>query len=116
MLWLILSLLLLTGITFGQGYGSISGTVIDASGRPVPNAHVFAHPLGVQMATAIPQEETDAIGGYVFKRLSYGHYALSAAKPEDDYPVLYLGFYGGFEKQPEAGVSENSPRQKSTSS
>ena len=88
---LILPVVLLVGVSFGQGYGSIAGAVTDEGGTPISDATVYAMHIGRAIAaTAIPQVKTDAEGHYIFKRLPYGRYAVSPAKPGDDYsgPLL----------------------------
>jgi hypothetical protein len=104
---LVIVFIFLGAVSFGRDYGSISGTVLDERGAPVADATVYAHPLGVMvMGTAIPEVSTTSNGRYEFKRLSYGRYQVTPAKPEDDYPPLYLNFYAGFVKQPEVELSD----------
>jgi hypothetical protein len=101
---------LLSCFASAQRYGSITGTVLDANGIAIPAAKVTAQYICVSpcvMHTALPQEQTDNEGHYVFKRLGCGRYSVSAEKPEDDYPPLYLWFYSG-EKQPEVQLSGTS--------
>jgi hypothetical protein len=57
------------------------------------------------MSTVIPQTQADEQGRYEFKRLEYGRYSVSAEKPEDDYPPLWLTLYST-EKQPEVELSK----------
>ena len=109
LLRLILSLLLLTGVSLGQGYGSVSGTVTDERGRPVPNVDVVAYWLEYPLPEIMPREKIGADGGYRFEKLRYGSYALSAGRPEDDYSDLYLGFFNGLKEQPVAALSETTP-------
>src|SRR5262245_25365420 len=84
---LLLPIVVLAGISFGQGYGSIEGTVTDESGMASSGATVYAFSIGRPTAKAIPTAETDAEGHYIFKRLGYGRYAIAPAKPADDYPT-----------------------------
>ncbi len=86
---LILPIFLLAGISFGQGYGSIAGTVTDEGGMAISGATVYGFSIGRPMASAIPTVETDAEGHYIFKRLDYGRYALAPAKPADGYPTPF---------------------------
>jgi hypothetical protein len=103
---LALSFVFLTCVVSAQQSGSISGTVSDERGRPVAEATVYALPVGLFLASIIPHVSTDTEGHYVFSKLPYGRYSLSAAKPEDNYPPLYEGFYGGSAKLPEVGLSD----------
>lgn len=82
---LILPIFLLAGVSFGQGYGSIEGTVTDEGGMAISGATVYAFRIG-PMTSVIPTAETDAAGYYIFKRLDYGRYAVAPAKPADGYP------------------------------
>jgi len=86
---LIVPIFLLTGLSFGQGYGSIEGTVTDEEGMVISSATVYAMHIGRPTAAKIPTAETDVEGHYIFKRLSYGRYALAPAKPADGYPVPF---------------------------
>lgn len=101
----VVSIIFLTALSFGQHYGSVSGTVTDEAGNPVVNAKVSAIFSGSRDGP-IPQEETDAAGHYAFSRLSYGPYWLSASKEQDDYPPQYVGFYAGFGVQQQIDLSD----------
>lgn len=93
-----------------QRYGTIRGTVSDRQGSAVAHAEVTADYICVTpcvKAMALAQTESDDQGRYEFKRLQYGRYSVSAEKPEENYPPLYLRFYSP-EKQPEVDVSEAS--------
>jgi hypothetical protein len=85
----ILPIFLLAGVSFGQGYGSIEGTLMDEGGMAVSGATVYAMRIGRPTASAIPTAETDAEGHYIFKRLDYGRYAVVPAKPADGYPTPF---------------------------
>lgn len=91
-----------------QQYGTISGTVLDRQGSAVAHAKVTADYVCITpcvKAMPLDQAESDDQGHYEFKRLEYGRYSVSAEKPEENYPPLYLAFYSP-EKQPEVDVSE----------
>ena len=61
---------------FGQGYGSISGTVTDTTGAVIPGATITA----TQAGTGLAQKTTSsAEGTYVFPALAPSVYTLSAA-------------------------------------
>jgi Carboxypeptidase regulatory-like domain len=99
---------IVTVASSAQQNGTIAGTVLDRNGSAISHAKVTAQYVCLTacvMATALPQTQTDEQGHYELKRLQYGRYSVSAEKPEDDYPPLYLLFYCP-EKQPEIDVSE----------
>jgi hypothetical protein len=101
-----------TLLSAAQEYGTISGAVTDTNGAAVSHAKVTAKYVCVTpcvMARALDQTDADDQGRYEFKRLEYGHYALSAEKAEDDYPPLYLSLYQA-EKNPEIELSQTSRR------
>ena len=58
----ILPILLLAGVSFGQGYGSIEGTVTDEDGTVISGATVYAFTIRRPTAAAIPNAQTDAAG------------------------------------------------------
>jgi|SRR5215472_17147434 len=80
---LILPIFVLAGTSFGQGYGSIEGTVTGENGMTISDATVYAFSIGGPTAKDIPTAETNAAGHYIFKRLDYGSYAVAPAKPAD---------------------------------
>jgi len=89
-------------------YATISGTVLDRQGSAVAHAKVTADYVCITpcvKAMPLDQTESDNQGRYEFKRLEYGRYSVSAEKPEENYPPLYLAFYSP-EKQSEVDVSE----------
>jgi hypothetical protein len=93
---------------WGEQYGTIGGTVLDRNGSAVSHAKVTAQYVCLTpcvMRMALAQTQTDEQGHYEFKRLQYGRYGVSAEKPEDDYPPLYLLFYCP-EKQLEVDLSD----------
>ena len=65
--------LLLSDCVFGQGVGTIHGTVTDASGKAVPRAKVTAVLEGRGTTRTI---DTDEQGSYVFPSMPVGSYAL----------------------------------------
>ena len=65
--------LVLSDCVFGQGVGTIHGTVTDASGKAVPRAKVTAVLEGRGTTRTI---DTDEQGSYVFPSLPVGSYAL----------------------------------------
>jgi len=95
--WAVLVVVLvLTGLSFGQNNGSIHGTVLDDGGTPVKGATVYAHPLDRVLASIIPQVISDENGSYKISKLGYGKYSVSAAKPDEGYPALDFALYTGF--------------------
>src|ERR1039458_7298994 len=77
-LLLILSLVLLSTIAYGQDTGSIVGTVTDQSGSAVPSAQVTITntDTGIVRATT-----TNATGNYSAHDLSFGHYSVRVEAP-----------------------------------
>jgi hypothetical protein len=72
-----------------QGFGSINGTVTDASGAVVPNAEVTA----IQAGTGVSSKTTSGSqGNFVFPILGPSNYTISAKAP-------------GFQSYTEKGVS-----------
>ena len=61
-------------LMYAQGYARISGTIADASGAAVPNAHVVATRVNTNEQTAI---ESGGDGSYVFPSLSPAEYSIS---------------------------------------
>lgn len=101
---LLVSFALSIGTASAQQHGTVSGKVLDAHTAPVAGAAVYAMPIGVALGTSLPRATTDAQGHYVLT-LQYGHYAVTAAKPEAGYPPQYLSFYGDV-PQPEIELGE----------
>jgi len=107
---LILPLVLLTGVSFGQDYGSLSGAVTDKSGIAVSGATVYAVPI--KPAGAFPKTKTDADGRYIFERLPYGGYTVLLAKPSEGYPDPFYVPKCNDTKEPEIELSEENPNVK----
>jgi hypothetical protein len=61
---------------FGQSSASLSGTVVDATGAAVPNAHVVVHSLATGADRAV---DTDASGLYAVPALLPGDYSVKAS-------------------------------------
>lgn len=108
---LILPIFLLAGVSFGQGYGSIEGTVTDESGMAISAATVYAFSIG-PMKSPVPTAETDARGHYIFKRLDYGRYAVAPAKPADGYPIPFDVPNCAHMKHPEIELSDENQSAK----
>jgi hypothetical protein len=109
---LILPIFLLAAVSFGQGYGSIAGTVTDEGGMAISGATVYAFSIGRPTASAIPTAETDAGGHYIFKRLDYGRYAVAPAKPADGYPTPWYVPNCTHMKYPETELSDENQSAK----
>jgi hypothetical protein len=75
-----------------EEYGTISGRVLDADGRPVENVIVTAentaHP-----ARNLPRSETNRDGEFTIARLTPGQYELYTHKEEDNYPRTAFNLY-----------------------
>lgn len=82
-----------------ESTGSIEGTVAYEDGRPVKGATVTAMPLGVPLATLIPQAETDEKGHFLIRPLWLVRYSVGAKKEDEDYADTTKQFYsdGAFE-------------------
>jgi hypothetical protein len=86
----------LTGVSLGQGNGSIHGIVLDDIGKSVKDATVYATPLDRPLASVIPCDISDEGGAYSISTLDYGRYSVSVAKPDEGYPESDMTFYAGF--------------------
>ena len=77
--WVVLSLAVLLPAAFAADpTGTISGTVLDSSGAPVPKARVVATNTG----TGLSRETTTASdGGFVFPLVPVGPYTIAAEAP-----------------------------------
>ncbi len=62
----------------GQGFGTVSGTVLDATGAAVVGAKVMALEVDTRHETAVT---TDSAGNYVFISLPSGHYNVKVTAP-----------------------------------
>src|SRR5260370_15594959 len=69
---------LFVSLAFGQGIGTIHGTVTDASGKAVPQAKVVAV---LEERNTKRSIETDSQGSYVFPSLPIGKYAVRVEAP-----------------------------------
>jgi hypothetical protein len=74
-LLLILSLVLLSTIAYGQETASIVGTVTDASGAAVPNAKIVITNTDTGI---IHSTSTNTTGSYAAHELPFGHYSVRA--------------------------------------
>lgn len=108
----ILPIFLLAGVSFGQGYGSIEGTLTDDGGMAISGATVYAMRIGRPTASALPTAETDAEGHYVFKRLDYGRYTVAPAKPAYGYPTPFHVPNCTHMKYPEIELSDENQSAK----
>jgi hypothetical protein len=91
----LIAVLFWTSLSSAQDNGSIAGTVVGEGGKSVQGATVYAHPMDRPMAGIIPHATTDGSGSFTISMLDYGRYSVSAAKPDEGYPELYLAFYAG---------------------
>src|SRR5260370_13401012 len=69
---------LFVSLAFGQGIGTIHGTVTDASGKAVPQAKVVAV---LEERNTKRSIETDSQGSYGFPSLPIGKYAVRVEAP-----------------------------------
>lgn len=79
---------------------TISGTVVDEYGDPVPRAVASAvGPIGRPSAKVIPRVETDDHGHFTIPVSDSGEYFVSAGKEEEGYPEKWLPFNAGFDRK-----------------
>ena len=106
---LLLSFLLLTSSAVSQTPdptlvdARIRGTVVDADGKPVSHATVYASEEASPLADAYPiATKTDASGRFDFREtLKHGVYELYARKDKDGYPDPGSAFYRALDFNPE---------------
>src|SRR5690242_2799172 len=81
----------------------ISGTVVDAAGKPVPNAIVYAERQLAPLRDAYRvQATTDRAGHFDFgAKLRHGIYDLYASNDQDRYPAPHSAFYRSLDFNPE---------------
>ena len=76
-LWLLLTILLLATMAWAQAaQGVLTGTVMDSSSLPVPDAQVFAQEVVTKASTTVT---TDANGVYSLK-MPPGTYAVKVSR------------------------------------
>jgi len=80
----------------------ISGTVVDAQGKPIPHAIVYATEDAASLADAYRVQTTsDAAGRFDFgSKLKHGLYELYARKDKDGYPDPSAPFYRALDFTP----------------
>ena len=92
--------------------GTIRGTVLDHTGKPVAAAIVKATYSG-SFDGIVPKAKTDTSGRFVIEHLPSGAYFVTASKEEDDYPDESNAFYTGLNGCPETVVLDANHRQQS---
>jgi len=75
-----------------EEYGTVSGRVLDANGRPVENVIVKAENTAL-LARNLPRSETNGDGEFTIAGLTPGRYELYTQKEEDGYPRTEFNFY-----------------------
>lgn len=89
-----------------QGFGGISGRVIDAKGRPVVKAGLNAWSSPARMGL-VPAAHTNSRGIFTFKDLEVGKYKISVEKSYAGYADTENRFYsGGFVENPTVVVEK----------
>lgn len=84
-----------------QEFGGISGRVIDAKGRPVAHASVWAWAVRRAWVGMVPSAGTNSRGIFKFRDLEVGRYSLSAGKDYAGYANTDNRFYSaGFVENP----------------
>jgi hypothetical protein len=67
--------------------------VVDEKGTLVSGSIVSVEPVGIPMASAIPQAETDNNGRFVIEHLALTNYKVFAKKESANYPDTSFAFY-----------------------
>jgi Carboxypeptidase regulatory-like domain len=75
-----------------EGYGTISGRVLDVDGEPVENVIVTAENPALPVRN-LPRAETNRDGEFTIAGLTPGRYELYAKKEEDGYPRTEFNLY-----------------------
>lgn len=84
-----------------QEFGAISGRVMDAKGRPVANASVWAWAVRRTWVGLVPSAGTNSRGIFKFRQLEVGKYSLSVGKDYAGYAKSENRFYSaGFVENP----------------
>ncbi|SRR6266496_1018107 len=86
-----------------EGYGTISGRVLDADGVPVENVVVTAENTALP-ARNLPRAETNRDGEFTIAGLTPGRYDLYTKKEEDGYPRTEFDLYDVGLSNPEVTV------------
>jgi 5-hydroxyisourate hydrolase-like protein (transthyretin family) len=87
--------------------GTITGYVLDAEGKPVVRAEVFAENVNAPMGK-LRVVYTDNEGRFSIENLASGAYVVQVAKEEDGYPPTHSAFhFGGSSMAPQVFVYEN---------
>ena len=72
-------------VVSAQTEGTITGTVVDESNRPLAKVKVFVEAGGFQMHKTIKYWETDSAGNFTADHLTWGTYSVNTVKVEDGY-------------------------------
>jgi hypothetical protein len=89
-----------------QGFGGVSGRVIDAKGRPVANAGLDAWSSPARMGL-VPAAHTNSRGVFKFSQLEVGKYSISVEKSHAGYASTENRFYAaGFVENPTVVVEK----------
>jgi hypothetical protein len=92
--------------------GVIYGAVIGNDGSPARGMRLTASPLGVALATRLPETRTDQSGNYRFERIPWwGEYTVYADDPDAGYSVFSTG-PAGPGAPPEVIISPEHPEAK----
>jgi hypothetical protein len=92
--------------------GVIYGAVIGNDGSPAKGMRLTASPLGVALATSLPETRTDQSGNYRFERIPWwGAYTVYADDPDAGYSVFSRGL-AGLREPPEVIISPEHPEAK----
>jgi hypothetical protein len=88
--------------------GAIHGTVMGQDGKPAKGIGLEAWPLGVALATRLPQTRTNDVGEYRFDKVPWwGKYRVRAEDEDAGYSVFSTG--EGRNKPPEVELTPEHP-------
>lgn len=87
--------------------GAITGRVVNAEGRTVAGARVYAELVGFTVIGAIPNARTNRDGEFTIKNLAPGTYRLYGAKEEDGYAATNYSVTDFAADLPQASVFED---------
>jgi carboxypeptidase family protein len=109
----VVSAVILNAATPIEEYGTISGRVLDADGRPVESVIVTAENTA-RPARNLPRADTNEDGEFTIDGLVAGRYELYTRKEEDGYPRTEFNLYDSGTPNPEVQVYPRQTAQRIT--
>ncbi|MGO9131032.1 MAG: carboxypeptidase-like regulatory domain-containing protein [Bryobacteraceae bacterium] len=83
---------LVLGQGIPPGSGSVEGKVIDADGKPVAQANVYAEPVPTPLRSLLNPVRSDDDGRFRLRELQPGRYTVCAMKEQEGYPRPTIRF------------------------